>query len=764
MRLAVTVAAIALVSVPGARAQQPTPVRPTPTPATTPMSAAPTARDTARRTPSFARRDTARPAPLDQARGMDAEIRVALFDLLENNTVPALRRLQALASAPIPMDSAHDAALRGRPDLFFLLAEAQYRFGMDSAFHATAQTLLAGNAVPAKYAALLRAQQLLASYRAGDYARTVQLANGMTQDGTRGLASLVSGLASYQLRNYNTARTAFAAAERAGGEYGNFARYMDVLARLRTDTAQTAPAVAELRSLANGLQGEFADQVRLTAAQLAYQAAQYDDAATIASEIAPTSGLGAQALLTKGWAQYKAGRIADAQQAFDAFAARYPQLPERDESRLMAAQALLQLGRTEDAGRIFHAVADSATGEERLLQDKARTAMAEGARALVAARAAGLLFINDPGTGKTIALQDAAGADAQELIAAVSPDSTAAAPALSTGRLIAVEDVAHRVDSLGPAVTNAVPQRVFFAPASGASVATFATRSQALLAAQVSVALARYDLRESMRRQALQIAMFQQLQSLLAGRHDTLAALATSLDATQQQLGALMTHLEEARAKITQMLSEQARITTTAAAANLHILDSLRTNLPAVNDTDRTTLDLEYQAAQRYREIGDMMAAHVDSIVAHSPAFVMRDSVRARGDSVRGLLATTQQALATAEQLVASELSRLQTSGPADQARLQAAIAAAQGTQNAAEQQLIAAVEAELRGRATEMIAQLGRDAEAASFGNASASFFQALDQGQGRSGAGVGTTGASAAASTSAPVASASTSPEKQK
>lgn len=751
MRLRLTLATLVLAAAARAGAQQP---------ASAPTRAPTAPRDTAR----VASADTARPPALDQARGMDAEIRVALFDLLENNTVPALRRLQALATAPIPMDSSHTAALRGRPDLLFLLAEAQYRFGMDSAFQATSAQLLGGSAVPPKYASLLRAQQLLAAYRAGDYARTVQLASGMTQDGTGGLASLVSGLASYQLRSYNTARTAFAAAERSGGQYASFARYMDVLARVRTDTAQTAPAVNELRALANDLKGEFTDQVRLTAAQLAYQSGQYADAATIAGEIAPTSGLGAQAMLTKAWALYKAGNVAAAQQAFDSFALRYPQLPERDESRLMAAQALLQLGQTEDAGRIFHAVADSAAGEVKLLQDRARTAMSEGARALVTAHAAGLLFINDPSTGKTVALQDAAGAGAQEIVAAISPDSTTAIPTVSPGRLIGVQDVAARVDSLDSTVTRTVPQRLFFAPAAASTASTFATRSQALLAADVAVALARYDLGESMRRQALQIAMLRQLQTLLATRHDSLAQLSSALDATQQQLADLMTRLDAAKARIKEMLSQQARMTSVAADANVRVLDSLRANLPAMNADDRATIDLEYESAQRYRHIGDMLTSRLDEVVSHSPAFVMRDSVRARGDSVRGLLAGTQQALATAEQLVSGELARLGSAGPADEARLKGAIAVAEAGKTTAEQQLVAAVEAELRGRATEMIAQLGRDAEAATFGTASASFFQALDQGQGRSGAAVGTTGASAAASTSAPVASASTSPEKQK
>src|SRR4051794_194402 len=154
----------------------------------------------------------------NQARGVDAEIRVALFELLADQAVPALRRLQWLASSPVALSDSASAgsALRGRRDLNFLLAEAQYRFGMDSAFQQTAQPLL-GQSLPPKYTSLLQSQMLLAAYRTGDYARVVQLANSATDPSSRGLASLVSGLASYQLRNYTAARTSFAAARQAGG-------------------------------------------------------------------------------------------------------------------------------------------------------------------------------------------------------------------------------------------------------------------------------------------------------------------------------------------------------------------------------------------------------------------------------------------------------------------------------------------------------------------------------------------------------------------
>ena len=105
--------------------------------------------------------DTSMLPPIDPARALEAEVRVALNDLLANRTVSALQRLQWLASLPAtsaPMGSTSET-LRGRGDMLFLLAEAQYRLGMDSAFRANAQAVLSSG--PARYAPLLQSQMLL---------------------------------------------------------------------------------------------------------------------------------------------------------------------------------------------------------------------------------------------------------------------------------------------------------------------------------------------------------------------------------------------------------------------------------------------------------------------------------------------------------------------------------------------------------------------------------------------------------------------------
>src|SRR5205807_8477860 len=98
--------------------------------------------------------DTSMLPPIDPARALEAEVRVALNDLLANRTVSALQRLQWLSSLPSTTAQAGGTAetLRGRGDMLVLLAQAQYRLGMDSAFRSSAQEVL--RLGPARYAPL----------------------------------------------------------------------------------------------------------------------------------------------------------------------------------------------------------------------------------------------------------------------------------------------------------------------------------------------------------------------------------------------------------------------------------------------------------------------------------------------------------------------------------------------------------------------------------------------------------------------------------
>jgi len=686
---------------------------------------------------------------------VDAEIRVAVFDLLADRTLPALSRLQFLSQSPVALTGASaSGVLKGREDLLFLLAQSYYRFGMDSSFRQTAQAVLATSAA-SRYGPTLRGQLLLEAYRQGDYPRVREMAKTLADTDIRGLASLVTGLAAYHGAAYGDARTAFGQAIQAGEPFAGFARYMDALAMVRSDTAQAAAALTALQSLGNSASGEFADQVRLTAAQLAYETGRYDVAVSAASSVGESGGLAAQALLTRAWALYKSNQVGPAGEAFSTFASRYGQLPERDESRLMYGQALLQLGRTDEAAQVFRTAMDSIGAEATALQGRTSAVVGDAARALVTARAAGLLFINDPANGKTVALSDAAGTE-RAVYAVLTGDSARQAPALKGAEIISLADVTERLSSLNAALPAAMPRRMFFTQTSATgNRALYAKRTQALFDADLSVALARYRLQELLDAYNAQLATLQRFQQQVNTHADSLKMVSGRLIAAQDSLNRLGVVLDAAATRIRQLFTGQINATRMLADENIAAIDSLRRTLAGtMGASEDQLLQMESSIAKVYREIADIVERGVPSAISRHPTFALRDSVRARSARVGGLLIQTQNALASAQKAIDDELARLKAGDPSGATALRSAIASAEARRSTAEAQLIAVVSAELNARATEMIAELRRDGEAAEFGSASASFFKALDAGK---------TGTSSTGSAASPAASAAT-PQRQR
>ena len=733
-----------------AGAQVPAGQRPTTTarPATTDSARRAAASDSMRATMA---RDSARlPAPpADQARGVDAEIRVAVFDLLNDRTLPALSRLQFLSQSPVALTGASAAGvLKGREDLLFLLAQSYYRFGMDSAFRQTATSVLASSA-GSRYGATLKGQLLLEAYRQGDYARVREMGKTLAETDIRGLASLISGLAAYHTAAYPEARTQFGQAVQAGEPFANFARYMDALAMVRADTGQAAAALTALQSVAGSASGEFADQVRLTAAQLAYETGRYDVAASVASSVSESGGLGAQALLVRAWALYKANQVGPAGEAFSTFASRYGQLPERDESRLMYGQTLLQLGRTDEAAQVFKTAMDSIGAEVTSLQGRTSGAVSDAAKALVAARAAGLLFINDPANGKTVAISDAAGTE-RAVYAVLSSDSARQAPAVKGAEIISLADVTERLTALNASLPAAMPRRVFFTQTSATgNRALFAKRTQALFDADLSVALARYRLQELLDAYNARLATLQRFQQQVNTQADSLKLVSARLTAAQDSLNRLAVVLDATATRIRQLFVGQINTTRLLADENVAAIDSLRRTLAGTMGADEDKLlQMESATARIYREIADLVERGVPNAINRHPTFALRDSVRSKSARIGGLLTQTQTALTSTQKAIDDEIARLKAGDPTGASGLRSAIASAESRRTAAEAQLIAVVSSELNARATEMIAELRRDGEAAEFGSASASFFKALDAGK---------TGTSTSGSAAAPAASAS-------
>ena len=666
--------------------------------------------------------DTSLLPPIDPARAMEAEVRVALNDLLANRTVSALQRLQWLASLPAPAPTPGTETLRGRGDVLFMLAEAQYRLGMDSAFRANAQSVLASG--PARYAPLLNSQLLLSAYRTGDFARVATLVQGASAGQARGLAALVSGLAAYQLRNYPVAASHFAAAKAAGAPYAQYAEYMDVLTSLRTDTTKTTAALSRLEALAQTANGGFADQVRLTAAELAYETNQYDRTITFANAVTPNGGLAPMALLTKAWAQYKNKDIAGAGQSFGAFADQYPMLPQRDEARLMAAQSLLQLGRTNDAARLFSMVSDSGKAEATRLDAKSSEAVMNLARALVRARAAALLFANDPEMGKTIALEESAGAD-PEVLASVMTGTTPTLPQVEVARIVTLADLNQRYGAVADTAGVTLSKRVLFAPASANSTPTqFAQRNEAVMAADLDAAITAQRLRLATRNASLRLMQIRGLQQAMKGRGDTVAKLVARVDTTDSRLRGLLTSIDSSEANLRSSLVTQVRNVQGGPAYVLSVrADSLRQRglIPAGVDVEA------------------LVAARTDSMLNALPLFLLRDSVRTRLSKVRQELADSRTQIEDADRLFAAAQTGQLTDTSATLSQLRAAHEAALSRRGQAEAGLIAAVSTELSARATDLLALLQHDMQAAEFGTATSAFFNAIDQGRP---AGAGTTG----------------------
>ena len=660
--------------------------------------------------------DSAITPTVDPARSQEAEVRIALNDLLANRTVLALQRLQWLASmATVAATGPSGQMLRDRGDVQFLLAEAQYRLGMDSAFRLNAEAVLASG--PARYAPLLRAQMLLSAYRTGDFSRVGSLIQSAgSEDQTRGLASLVGGLAAYQLRNYPEAATKLAAVKASASPYAPFAEYMAILTSLRSDTTQTAPAIARLEALAQTAQGTLADQARLTAAQLAYENGAFDRAITFANAVTPTGGLMPAALLTKAWSQYKAKDIAGAGQSFAAYADQYPLLPQRDEARLMAAQSLLQLGRTEEAGRLFRIVADSGQAEARRLDAKSAESVSALARALVQARAAGLLFVNDPEMGKTIALQESAGADPMALATAIG-GGTPSLPQVEVARIVSLNDLMQRFADVQRAVSGEVPTRVLYAPASANAAPTiFAQRAEEVLAADLQSAITSQQLRAAQRNDALRLMQLRGLQTAMQGRGDTVAKLVARVDSTDARLARLLRAVDTTENNLRASLVTQVRNVVGGPAYVLAVrADSLRQRgqIPA-------GLDVE-----------GLVAARSDSLIGALPLFLLRDSVRIRLGRVRKDLAESRGAIEETDRLFAAAATGALPDTAATLARLRSAQASAQSRRTQAEAGLVAAVSTELTARAAELLALLQHDMQAAEFGTATASFFNAIDQGR---------------------------------
>jgi outer membrane protein assembly factor BamD (BamD/ComL family) len=686
--------------------------------------------DSVRKTGSIAlASQTPRTSSPELSRTVDAEVRVAMFELTLDEPYRALSRLDRV-SAVVSQDSTGIGEAE-RAALHFLLSQTYYRVGMLAAFRREAEGLAAGST---RYASVLRAQLLVEAYRSGDYARVATLSRTRPTNDATGLSPLVTGLAAYRSGDLAGARRAFAQAGASNGPFASYAKYMDALTQVRSDTARAANTLASLEAVANGTTGAFADQVRLTAAQVAYEGRRYEDAVRIAAAISDSSQLAAPALFTRAWALYKLERTELAERAFSDFGTRYPHRAESDEARLMAAQAQLELGRSADAERVFQRVADSSSSGIATLQAQTNAAIAELARALVTSRSTEMLVVGDP-NAKVLVLRDSS--SNTDLLAALSAPPSATVGGLTA--MLAVPDAA-RLDSIAVGVPTVVT-RVLLTPASAAKqTREVAQRSQSLVAVDAAVAVARLRLSEQLEAQQREIALLTQLGGSLAADSSQIGAMALNYQTLADSMARLDQLLSTAEARVRDMVGREIAGTRSLAAENAKTADSLRSALASRSSPeDRAALDAEVATAAAYAKIADLAATGLDSAIAHHPAFVARGALRTRDASARAVLAAMQSSYAGSRGDVDAALVALHAGDTPEVQRARQALADAESRRNVAEGEAIAAVNAELSARAGRLIADLQRNTEAAQFGVASAAFFRAIDEPRAVGGTGSG-------------------------
>ena len=665
------------------------------------------------------------------ARTVDAEARVAMFELAMDRPYPALSRLERV-SAIVGQDST-GLPESERAALHFLLSQTYYRLGMLSAFRREADGLVGGGT---RYATVLRPQLLVEAYRSGDYARVATLSRTQPANDATGLSALVTGLAAYRSGDLAGARTAFARAGASNGSFAPYAKYMDALAQIRSDTGRASNSVAGLEAIATGATGAFADQVRLTAAQVAYETRRYEDAVRIAGTIGDSSQLAAPALLTRAWALYKLERVEQAAQAFADFGTRYPSRSESDEARLMAAQAQLELGRSVDAERVFQQVADSSSAGIALLQAQTNAAIGDLSRALVTSRSVETLVLGDP-NAKTLLLQDSSSAG--DVLASLGATTSASSAGSGLTAILAAPDPA-RLDSIA-ARAPTMAKRVLFTPASVTKqLGDVAVRSQSLLAADAAVGVARYRLSQQLDAQQREIALLSQMSGSLAADSGQIGTMAVNYQTLADSIARLDQLLSAAETRVREMLGREIEGTRTLAAENAKTADSLRTALASRGSAeDRAALDNEVATAAAYAKVADIAAQGLDSAIAHHPVFVARNALRAREVNTRAVLAAMQSSYTGSRRDIDATLGTLHGGDTPEVQRARQALTDAESRRSAAEGDAVAAVNAELSARAGRLIADLQRNTEAAQFGVASAAFFRAIDETRAVGGAGSG-------------------------
>ncbi len=702
------------------------------------------------------RADTALVPELDGVRAGDAEIRIALYEMVTGRPAAALARLRAAAG--VGGDSAGTTAGTGpsdrrldEEDRRFLMAECFFRLAMADSLAATARRVLAGPA-GARYGSVLRAQLLVTAYRAGDIETAAAIAAGLPDSDRSAVTALIGGLVAYRRGDSAGARAGFAGAQRApgAGPIADYARYMTAVSStsatrgaggIADDSSRAAAALPTLDAGLPSTGGEAGNQLRVATAELAADAGQSDRAIALVDAVDPASGSDVQARLIRAWVLARSAHPDRAAKAFGDLADRYPQLPEQEESRLLAAQAMLDAQHAADAQGAFRAVGDLAGAEETSFGQWSADPHS-AARALVEARAADLLLLPDVTLGKTLAMSDSEAADRAALRAVGGPRAGAGDAAHTPPAVLSVAAVGARIDSAvhaaqrrdGDVMTpsdEALLRRAIFAgdPPDAAATearAQLARSVRALHDADVAVAVADASARAYRDNVGLQLLVLEHTRQAIGVAGDSLAPTLGRVAAIEDSLARVTETVDAAGGRLHRMFEPQVTGTRSLASENLRQIDSVRLAVAAVGTADdREALRREAEIAATYAHLADAVDRGLVRAIGNHPAFALRDTIRLRGERTRQLIVQTRRAVAAGEAAVDDQVARVSADDTTREV-LRRTLVAASAAQDQAAAALTAAVARALGRRAEMLAAAFRRDQEAAAFGAASAGFFRA--------------------------------------
>ena len=396
----------------------------------------------------------------------------------------------------------------------------------------------------------------------------------------------------------------------------------------------------------------------------------------------------------------------------------------------MHGQILLEQKQAAPAGAYFAQASDSLGAEITAIQSRLNSVMAQTARALVTARAAGAVYLRDAESGKALDLAPDAGAEGSVLVTAFDGAAAPLFPDSAAPAVVTLKGVQGRFAAITPALRADVPQRIFYLSASSPKAyPQFVESDQTLLAADLAAATAQYRLRSALGDRAMRLLALRNFQRLIVEGNANLVDMNKQIAETQDSLDRMSKRLITARQILREAMDRQTALTAKVARSNIAKLDSLKHSLGETADgSDLDVIDSEIATARLYLHLAEIVKLGADTAINRHPVFVLRDSIAARLVQARALSAQGQQILVVNAALVVAELARLEgaESEPTRLARQE--LSAAEQRRTAAESQMVSLLDGELRARAAQMVESLKRSREAADYGSASAAFFVAIE------------------------------------